>query len=121
MTFGEFKEKVLRPIYLPAAFALGALTLGLRTATINYDFGTDVSAAARAPSWLRPASCYELASRLRDTALLVVLRCAPGRMLPAAAVLCARPVALTPRGAPALPAARRSRSSSWAARSAQAS
>jgi hypothetical protein len=44
MSFADFKEKVLRPVYLPASFVLGALTLGLRTATINFEFGDDVSA-----------------------------------------------------------------------------
>lgn len=44
MSLADFKEKVLRPVYLPASFVLGALTLGLRTATINFEFGDDVSA-----------------------------------------------------------------------------
>jgi hypothetical protein len=59
MTFMEFKEKVLRPVYLPLAFVLGSLTLGLRTATINFDIATDVGSADRVlccwagDAWLR--------------------------------------------------------------------
>ncbi|GBF91282.1 hypothetical protein Rsub_03602 [Raphidocelis subcapitata] len=37
----EIKERVVRPYYLPASFLLGALTLGLRTSALNYEFASD--------------------------------------------------------------------------------
>jgi hypothetical protein len=43
MSLSEFKERVLRPVYLPASFALGALTLGVRTSAANFALDTDVS------------------------------------------------------------------------------
>lgn len=53
ITFGEFKEKYLRPIWAPASFTLGALTLGVRTSAANFALDTDVS--ARWPNELQKA------------------------------------------------------------------
>jgi hypothetical protein len=39
----EIKDRYVRPSYLPASFALGALTIGLRLGAANYTFTDNVS------------------------------------------------------------------------------
>ena len=42
LSFADIKERFLRPYYLQASFALGTLTLGLRTGALNYALADDV-------------------------------------------------------------------------------
>ena len=43
----EIKDRYVRPTYLPASFALGALTIGLRLGAANYTFTDSVSGTYR--------------------------------------------------------------------------
>ena len=47
MSFAEVKERYLRPYYLPGSFALGTVTLGLKTALDNFSVSEDVSPTPR--------------------------------------------------------------------------
>lgn len=91
MGWREFKERVLRPSYLPASFTFGALTIGLRVAAANYTVTNSVRRArarARACRLRLQRVAYQLAAVLqsaRDDALPSPAVAAPGRPAPPAA------------------------------------
>lgn len=53
----QLLDNYVRPYYLPGSFAVGSLTFGLRTALLNFDFGSDVSDGVAAAHWLVASCC----------------------------------------------------------------